>query len=225
MIRDELEQLKDYKYKEFSEKLIPGISIIGVRLPILRKLSKKITLEELTDNSFEEVMLQGMIIGNIKDIEIFKEKCIEFLPKINNWSVCDSFVSSIHITNNYKKEMFDSLNSLLTRKEIFIKRFILVMYLRYFICDEYIDKVLNNISKIKMDNYYVEMAYAWCLTEIYLKYKDKFFEFTKREYEKISSFTIKKTISKIKESKKTNKTDIDELIKIFNKDSNINIIC
>ena len=225
MIRDELEQLKDYKYKEFSEKLIPGISIIGVRLPILRKLSKRITLEELTDNSFEEVMLQGMIIGNIKDIEIFKEKCIEFLPKINNWSVCDSFVSSIHITNNYKKEMFDFLNSLLTRKEIFIKRFILVMYLRYFICDEYIDKVLNNIRKIKIDGYYVEMAYAWCLTEVYLKYKDKFFEFTKREYEKISSFTIKKTISKIKESKKTNKTDIDELIKIFNKDSNINIIC
>lgn len=213
MIRDELEQLKDYKYKEFSEKLITGISIIGVRLPILRKLSKRITLEELTDNSFEEVMLQGMIIGNIKDIEIFKEKCIEFLPKINNWSVCDSFVSSIHITNNYKKEMFDFLNSLLTRKEIFIKRFILVMYLRYFICDEYIDKVLNNIRKIKMDNYYVEMAYAWCLTEIYLKYKDKFFEFTKREYEKISSFTIKKTISKIKESKKTNKKDIDELIR------------
>ena len=215
MIRDELEQLKDYKYKEFSEKLIPGISIIGVRLPILRKLSKKITLEELTDNSFEEVMLQGMIIGNIKDIEIFKEKCIEFLPKINNWSVCDSFVSSIHITNNYKKEMFDFLNSLLTRKEIFIKRFILVMYLRYFICDEYIDKVLNNIRKIKMDGYYVEMAYAWCLTEVYLKYKDKFFEFTKREYEKISSFTIKKTISKIKESKKTNKKDIDELIRFM----------
>lgn len=215
MIRDELEQLKDYKYKEFSEKLIPGISIIGVRLPILRKLSKRITLEELTDNSFEEVMLQGMIIGNIKDIEIFKEKCIEFLPKINNWSVCDSFVSSIHITNNYKKEMFDFLNSLLTRKEIFIKRFILVMYLRYFICDEYIDKVLNNIRKIKMDDYYVEMAYAWCLTEIYLKYKDKFFEFTKREYEKISSFTIKKTISKIKESKKTNKKDIDELIRFM----------
>ena len=213
MIREELEQLKDYKYKEFSEKLIPGISIIGVRLPILRKLSKKITLEELTDNSFEEVMLQGMIIGNIKDIEIIKEKCIEFLPKINNWCVCDSFVSSINITNNYKKEMFDFLNSLLTRKEIFIKRFILVMYLRYFICDEYIDKVLNNIRKIKMDGYYVEMAYAWCLTEVYLKYKDKFFEFTKREYEKISSFTIKKTISKIKESKKTNKKDIDELIR------------
>ena len=225
MIRDELEKLKEEKYKEFSEKLIPGIKIIGVRLPILRKLSKKITLEELTDNSFEEVMLQGMIIGNIKDINEFKKRCIEFLPKINNWSVCDSFVSSIHITNNYNKEMFDFLNSLLTRKEIFIKRFILVMYLRYFICDEYIDKVLNNIRKIKIDGYYVEMAYAWCLTEVYLKYKDKFFEFTKREYEKISSFTIKKTISKIKESKKTNKTDIDELIKIFNKDSNINIIC
>ena len=43
MIRDELEKLKEEKYKEFSEKLLPGIKIIGVRLPILRKLSKKIT--------------------------------------------------------------------------------------------------------------------------------------------------------------------------------------
>ena len=215
MIRDELEKLKDEKYKAFSEKLIPGISIIGVRLPILRKLSKKITLEELTDNSFEEVMLQGMIIGNIKDINEFKKRCIEFLPKINNWSVCDSFVSSIHITNIYKKEIFDFLNSLLETKETFIKRFILVMYLRYFICYEYIDKVLNNIRKIKIDGYYVEMAYAWCLTEVYLKYKDKFSLFLKKEHKNISNFTIRKTISKIKESKKTNKSDIIELTKFM----------
>lgn len=211
MIKEKLESLKDDKYKQFSEKLLPNISIIGVRLPILRKLAKKVTLEQLSDDTFEEIMLQGMVIGNIKDIEIFKEKCIEFLPKIDNWSICDSFVSSLHITNNYKQEIFSFLDHLLESKKVFTKRFVIVMYLRYFLIDKYIDKVLGNMKKIKLDDYYIEMAYAWCLTEIYLNYKNKFFNFLKDEHQNLTKFTIKKTISKIKESKRVKKSDIIEL--------------
>lgn len=215
MIKEQLGFLKDDKYKKFSEKLLPGISIIGVRLPILRKLAKNISLDELSDSSFEEIMLQGMIIGNISTFGQFKIECLKFLPKIDNWSVCDSFVSSLHITNKHNQEMFDFLESLLNRKEVFIKRFIIVMYLRYFITDVYIDNVLKNLKKIKPDDYYVEMAYAWCLTEVYLKYKDKFFGFLTNQHIYLSDFIIKKTLSKIKESKKFKKSDIIELTKFM----------
>lgn len=211
LIRKELESLKDEEYKNFSEKLLPGISIIGVRLPVLRKLSKKITLEELTDNTFEEIMLQGMIIGNIKNFHEFKDKCIKFLPKIDNWSVCDSFVSSLNITNNNKQEMFEFLNNFTRNKEEFIRRFVIVMYLRYFIDYKYIDDVLINLKKINLDGYYVEMAYAWCLAEVFIKTRDKFYLFLKEEKSNLTDFIIKKTISKIKESKKTTGSDIIEL--------------
>jgi len=215
MIIEKLEKLKDEKYKEFSEKLIPGTKIIGVRLPILRKLAKKIKLEELTDNTFEEIMLQGMVIGNIKDFNKFREECTKFLPKIDNWSICDSFVSSLHIANVYKEETFIFLEDLLSTKKEFTKRFILVMYLRYFICDDYIDKVIDNLKKFKLDSYYTEMAYAWCLAEIYLKYNDKFFDFLKEEHKNLPDFTLRKTISKIKESKKSTKSDIIELTRFM----------
>lgn len=215
MIKNELELLKDEEYKKFSEKLLPGISIIGVRLPVLRKLSKKTKLEELTDDTFEEIMLQGMIIGQIKDFGKFKNECLKFLPKINNWSVCDSFVSSLHITKSHKQEMFNFLESLLNSDKTFIKRFVLVMFLRYFLDDEYIDRVLVNLKNIKLDGYYVEMAYAWCLAEVYLNYRDRFYCFFKENYTNMTNFTIKKTISKIKESNKTKKSDIIELEKFM----------
>ena len=44
-IINELKSLQDVKYRDFQAKLIPNIdksTIIGVRMPYLRKLSKKI---------------------------------------------------------------------------------------------------------------------------------------------------------------------------------------
>ena len=59
-----LVQLSDEKYRIFSSSLLPGVDhILGVRLPILRKLSRTLTLEELSDDTFEEIMLQGMVIA------------------------------------------------------------------------------------------------------------------------------------------------------------------
>ena len=67
---------KDLKYSEFSSGLIPGENaIIGVRLPILRKIAKEIAKGDYRDyfeNScndmcyFEEIMLKGMVIGYLK---------------------------------------------------------------------------------------------------------------------------------------------------------------
>ena len=44
----------------------------------------------------EEVMLQGMVIGLVKQppdkmLELVKN----FIPKINNWSVCDCFCGGL----------------------------------------------------------------------------------------------------------------------------------
>ncbi len=65
--------IQDIKYRDFNKKLIPGTeNIIGIRVPNLRKLSKEISqgnwkefLEVAEDTYYEEVRLQGMVIGNI----------------------------------------------------------------------------------------------------------------------------------------------------------------
>ena len=134
MIKNKLLELKDEQYKKFSSNLLPGVdNIIGVRLPILRKLSKNLTLDNLSDETFEEVMLQGMVIGHIKDFSKLKKELIIFLPKINNWSICDSFVSSLTITKSKKQEMFEVLKSLENSKHEYTRRFILVMLLHYYL--------------------------------------------------------------------------------------------
>ena len=102
IIEEELKELADKKYREFQMKLCPGVdNILGIRVPILRKyakdLVKKYSLEEvlysLDDKYYESIMLQGMVIGLDKNrnIEETLEYVKNFIPKIDNWAVCDTF--------------------------------------------------------------------------------------------------------------------------------------
>lgn len=200
MIKNRLLELKDEKYKEFSSKLLPGVdNIIGIRFPILRRLSKKLTLDELTDDTFEEVMLQGMIIGHIKDFSKLKKELIIFLPKINNWSICDSFVSSLTITKTKRQEMFEVLKSLKDSKPEYIRRFILVMLLHYYLDDTYLKESIKLTEEIIKDEYYVKMAYSWFIAEVYYKDKNLAKELIDKEQDE---WIKKKSLSKIKESNK-----------------------
>ena len=61
----------DDDYRDFSIKLSPGVTAMyGVRLPILKQIAKDVckgdwetTLKEATDNSIEELMIQGSTLG------------------------------------------------------------------------------------------------------------------------------------------------------------------
>ena len=98
-IREELPRLAEETYRCFSARLLPGVNnVLGVRLPVLRGLAKQAAGEDwracvaAEPASFEETMLQGMIIGYAAtDIEQTLRLTAAFLPKIDNWSVCDSF--------------------------------------------------------------------------------------------------------------------------------------
>ena len=105
-VRKELFELQDLKYKSFHSNLLPGINnIIGVRVPDIRKLVREILKDdykyylENTDNKYyEEVMIEGLIIATSKmslnDKFLYLEK---FIPKIDNWAVCDIVCSSFKL--------------------------------------------------------------------------------------------------------------------------------
>ena len=114
-IKQQLLELADEKYRQFSSALIPNIShVLGVRLPELRKLAKKIAredwkayIQQAESEYFEEIMLQGMVIGYVKtDIDEILRYVADFVPKIDNWSVCDSFCTGLKFTKtNMEKGM------------------------------------------------------------------------------------------------------------------------
>ncbi|WP_066716921.1 DNA alkylation repair protein [Clostridium sp. Marseille-P299] len=210
-IKQDLLELAEPKYQEFTSKLLPGIdNILGVRLPALRKLAKDILkdnpmeyLENATEDSFEEIMLQGMVIGGLKDIDLVFHYIEEFLPKINNWSVCDSFCAGLKISKKYPKEMWQFIQPYLKDDREYFIRFAVVMLLNYYVDEEHIAEALQALDQIKHDAYYVKMAVAWAISIYYIKLPERTLEYLK--YNSLDDFTYNKALQKITESLRVDK--------------------
>ena len=137
-IKNKLFELSDNKYKDFHSGLCPGTeNIIGVRVPILRNYAKELfekqdwkhIIKEMDNQYYEEIMLQGMLIGQAKneDINIVLEYVEEYVPKIDNWAICDVFCAGLKITKKYKKEMWYFIKKYLKSNKEFEIRFAVVI--------------------------------------------------------------------------------------------------
>lgn len=217
-IREILFEKQDLKYREFHSGLCPNVDkIIGVRIPELRKIAKEIALYDYEnflntskDEYYEELVLQGLVIGyaNISIEKTFKY-LRDFVPKINSWAVCDTTCSNLKITKKYMKEMWQFLDQYINSNKEYEIRFALVMYLDYFLTDDYIDEILQRIDKINNKEYYVQMAIAWLVSVAYVKQKEKTEIFLKSN--ELDKFTHNKSIQKICESYRVNKEDKERL--------------
>ncbi len=209
-IKNDLENLADEKYKKFQSGLCPETeNILGIRVPVLRNYAKELCknfstqdlLNNIEDDFYEEIMLQGMIIGLDKSVDWQeKRKCIEeFVPKIDNWAVCDVFCAGLKFTKKYKKEMWTLINKYTNSDEEFELRFAIVMILDYYIEEEYIKEIFRIFNQIKSDKYYVKMAIAWAISICLIKYYEATMEFLKNK-SKLDDWTYNKAIQKAIES-------------------------
>ncbi|MED4531404.1 DNA alkylation repair protein [Metabacillus fastidiosus] len=212
IIRKQIFELIDTDYQKFAAVLIPNINnILGVRLPELRKIAKKIAkgdwhtyLETAENKYFEEIMLQGMVIGYVKtNIEEILPYVAAFVPKIDNWSVCDSFCTGLKFTKENKRLVWEFLQPYLSSEKEYEIRFGVVMLLNFYIETEYIGKVLNLLEGVKHEGFYAKMAVAWALSICYMKIPDLTMEFLKNNM--LDDFTYNKALQKISESNRVNK--------------------
>lgn len=221
-IKEELKSLQDKKYKEFHSKLCPGTNnIIGIRIPVLREYAKtllkekdfKTLINNIDDEYYEEIMLQGMLIGLVKkDFNEIKPYIENFIPKINNWAICDTFCAGLKITKKYKEEMWNLINKYVTSDKEFYIRFAVVMILDYYIEEEYIEADFKIFNNIKSDKYYVQMAVAWAISICFIKYYEKTIEYIKTA--NLDEFTYNKAIQKAIESYRITKEQKDTLKKM-----------
>ena len=211
---DYLYSIKDEKYKKFHESLVLNskYQMIGIRLPLMRKLAKEISktniidfLEVSEDTTYEEIMIQGLVISNIKDEEIFYKYHKKHINKIDNWALCDTYCNSIKIIRNYEEKYFKEALELSLNEDEFISRTGLIMILSNFINKNNLDKIFKTLNKIKSNKYYINMAEAWLLCELFIKYKEETIVYL--EHHKLNKFTINKTISKIHDSYRVTKED------------------
>ncbi len=212
-IRKELLNNQDIKYKEFISKLIPGCdNIIGVRMPIIKKLAKeclKTEYENIFNEEeiyFEEVMLKGIMIANMKkDIDDILKYVDNHVPKITNWSLCDSFVSELKIVKKHDDVVFKYIKKYYTSNEAYEIRFAVVLLLFHFINEKYIDDIFKIMDSIKHDEYYVKMAVAWALSMCYVKFPDATMNYFKNN--NLDNFTYNKALQKAIESTRVSLED------------------
>lgn len=215
-IRKELINLADEKYRNFHSNLCPGVeNILGVKLPILRKIAKNLSKEDYNDflsnedtKYYEEIMIEGLTIGYLKIDNESRFKYIKnFIPKINNWAVCDSFCNNLKFTKKNINEVWDFILPYTTSENEFDIRFAVVMMLNFYMIEDYIDKVLNILNNIHHDGYYVKMSVAWAVSFAYIHFPEKTLAFLKNN--NLDNFTYNKSLQKIIESNRVSKEDKD----------------
>lgn len=220
-IKNYLLSISDQKYLNFQNKLnIKHHNQLGIRVPLIKEYAKKLAKEynldylyqEIDEEYYEELLLKGFIIGYYKNIDINNliNYIKDFVPKINDWAICDMFCANLKITKKYLNEIYILIKDFLKSNKEFEVRFALIMLLDYYLIDDYIKDIYNIINNAKLDYYYVKMANAWLISVLLVKYFDRTYLFLKNDC-KIEKWTYNKSIQKALESFRLNNEQKDLL--------------
>ncbi len=207
-LREQLLDLADTTYREFHLRTCPFAEhLIGVRMPAQRRLAKTIIksgnywtfLDEIDPYYYEELLITGIVIASAPMSPDERFGYIQrFLPKINNWAICDSFCSSFKIKPPEQSAYWNFLMQFQNSDQEFTLRFLFVMILDHFLLTEYLPQIFQLLDNIKSDQYYVHMAKAWLIAELCIKFRDKTFDYL--QHDLIPPVTHNKAIQKACES-------------------------
>lgn len=206
--------LGDQKYLDFNKKITPTTyEMIGIRVPILRRIAKEIKktniidfLENTQANYFEEILIEGFVIGYITDYDIFFKYFEKFLFHVDNWAVCDLCVSSFKIIKMNKETFISVIDDLVKSDKTYYIRVGIVSLLEHYLDDkEYLNYFFCTMDSIDSDDYYVDMAIAWFISYLFIYYRDDTISYLKKNH--LNKFTQNKAISKIRDSFRVSKSD------------------
>ena len=219
-LRRELESLADPAYKAFNESLLPGVeTAYGIRLPQMRQVAKALLrqdpagfLEHFQPNCYEETQLRGLVIGGMKMPWEEKRPLVEdFLPRIDNWAVCDTFCGSLKPRSPQDVPlMWEFLKPLYASDEEYKARFAAVMQLSHFVDAAHLEEGLGLLGQVRHPGYYAKMAVAWALSVWFVKFPQETESLlAQRAFE---PWVQNKAIQKVRESRRVSKEDKDRLL-------------
>ncbi len=208
-----LKENADPVYRDFTKSLTPDAGeMIGVRIPVIRKLAKELSKSgdlSVLDESvyyYEEKLLLGILLG-IMPLEYSerKERIKAFVPLIDNWAVCDTAVPGFKFVKSNREDMYLFLEDYINSDREFFARLAAIMLKCHYINDEYIEKALYSLGRINTEKYYSSMGVAWALSECFIKYREATLPYLSEEY--IDPATLKRTVGKLCDSYRVSKED------------------
>ena len=206
-LKDRLIKSKDDKYKIFQAKLVPNISsdtILGIRTPEIRKISKEvfesdyrdIFLNELPHKYYEENLIQFFVISMIKDFDTCVIEVEKFLPYVDCWPVSDQATPK-----SFKKhhdKLLPYIKKWIKSKHIYTARFGIRMLMNEYLGEDFKKEYLDLVASIKGDDYYLKMMVAWYFATALAKRYDETIPYFEKHI--LSDWVHKKAIQKAIES-------------------------
>lgn len=208
-IKEELLALQDISYADFQAKLIPNISrdlFIGVRVPEARKLAKRILeepeaskfLRDLPHKYYDENILHGLLVSEMKDYDACIEAVDEFLPYVDNWAVCD--IMSPKVFKKNKMALLEKIKEWSASEKTYTCRFGIEMLMSYFLDDDFKPEYLEIPLSVNSEEYYVKMMIAWFFATALAKEWDATIKYI--EDQRLDTWTHNKAIQKARESRR-----------------------
>ena len=206
-IQQLLFELQDMAYRDFHSRLMPDIdkeTVIGIRVPVLRKYAKSIAgtelaekfIKELPHRYYEENNLHMMLIIRIKDYEKCLSEIERFLPYIDNWATCD--FPAPKCFEDHKEELLPVIKRWIASSETYTIRYGIGMLMRLYLDEDFDPEYVRIVAEVKSDEYYVNMMIAWYMATALAKQWDAVIPYI--EEHRMSDWVHRKTIQKAVES-------------------------
>lgn len=206
-IQKHLFELQDMAYRDFHSRLMPDIdkeTVIGIRVPMLRKYAKSIVETELAEKFikelphcyYEENNLHMMLITGIKDYDRCLLEIERFLPYIDNWATCD--FPAPKCFENHKEDLLPVIKRWIASSETYTIRYGIGMLMRLYLDADFDPEYVRIVAEVKSDEYYVNMMIAWYMATALAKQWDAVIPYI--EEHRMSDWVHRKTIQKAVES-------------------------
>ncbi len=175
-----------------------------MRTPELRKYAKELSkrddintfLDKLPHDYFDENQLHAFIISGIKDYDTCMNEVERFLPYVNNWATCDQL--SPKVFSKHRKELLEHIKKWIESDKTYTVRFAVGMLMQHFLDEDFDMRYPDMVSKIRSDEYYINMMIAWYFATALAKQYDSILPFI--EDGRLDVWTHNKTIQKAVES-------------------------
>ena len=138
-------------------------------------------------------MLDGMLIALARmEPEERLEQVARFVPRMDNWAVCDTFCTSLKFCKKHPALVWEFIQPYLTSARVYDVRFAVVM-------------MLALLDGVRHEDYYVGMAVAWAVSVCYVKFPALTLEYLRNS--SLSDFTYNRALQKIIESLRVSRED------------------
>ena len=178
-----LAALAEPAYRDFSGALVPGKTLLGVRLPAVRALAREYrgrfaeVWEALLPcgQTLEEDLFLGFLLASAKlPFAERLERFAQYLPRVDSWSACDSTCMAMKSFAKNPEQGLAFAQSLARSPREFDVRAGAVLMLAHFIDPAHLFAVLGTLGELSdgrlTGKYYAQMAVAWAYSVAFVKH-------------------------------------------------------